>query len=236
MGVADYLRYFPDKDFARAREEGLHATLDFFERHRRVDGLIGASGFWNFTDWAPGWPNGCSDRKTGEPETILNLFHVMGCRSAAEVTGDRAFLARAEETLAAVRRLCWDEGKRLLCDVPGRPWHSVHAHALGILTGCVDEPRQAAEAILRNRDLTPCSLYFDFYVLEAMRACRHVEGFRKVLGHWESFVRRGDTTFPETTAEDTRSHCHGWSAAPVYHLLRGFPAEGLQDEKKNRMR
>ena len=223
LGIGDYLRYFPDREFAEARAAGIKAVLDYFERLRRDDGLIGEPDFWNFTDWTTDWPYGCSDRQTGQPETILNLFYVLACRSAAEVTGCAVYLSRAERTVQAVRSHSWDPERGLLRDVPGNKWYSVHANALGILAGCVDDPAAVAEKILNESELTNCSLYFDFYVLEAMRACKCRHGFRQVLRHWEPFVLRGDTTFPEVPSPETRSHCHGWSASPVYHLLRGLP-------------
>jgi hypothetical protein len=223
LGVADYLRYFPDSEFARIRSTGIKAVLDYFEGLRRSDGLIGTTEFWNFTDWTVDWPVGCSGRNSGQPETILNLFYAAACTAAAFVTGDTSYNARAAATVKAVRKYCWDDRKQLLRDVPGEEWFSVHANTLGILTGCVDDARAVAEKILNDKNLTPCSLYFDFYVLEAMRMCGHAEGFRQVLMHWEPFISRGETTFPEIPAPDSRSHCHAWSAGPVYHLLRGFP-------------
>ncbi len=223
LAVDDYLNYFPDDSFAGERTDGICAVLGYFEKLRRPDGLIGFPGFWDFTDWAEEWKYGRSERCTQQPETILNLFYVLACRAAGKITGRAVFGDRAERTLHAVRALCLDPERGLLRDVPESDWFSVHANALGILAGCFGDPFSVSEKILSDRSLTQCSLYFRFYVLEAMRACGNRRGFRRTLEAWETILKHGDaTTFPEIPSENTRSRCHGWSASPAYELLKSF--------------
>lgn len=226
LSIQDYRNCFPDDaDWIGGLSDGVRSVLDYFERLRRPDGLIGHPGFWDFTDWTDCWPGGRSCRDADEPETILNLFYVLACRAAYGMYGEAEFARRAERTRSAVLDCCLNPERRLLRDVPGREWYSVHANALGILAGCFNSAFEASERLLNEPSLVQCSLYFKFYELEAMRLAGNRRGFLRVLDAWTPMLEAGCTTFPEIPAENARSKCHGWSASPAYELLRGIPEE-----------
>ena len=67
------------------------------------------------------------------------------------------------------------------------------------------------------------SPFFMFFVLEGLvRQGRFAEMIQTIRDYWGQQVHAGATTFWETYHPDrprlTRSHCHGWSAAPTYFL------------------
>ena len=142
----------------------------------------------------------------------------------------REYGARRKRVLDAVNRHCYSEATGLYTDVPGRPWYSQHVNAWAVLAGAA-EGRKAEELAERDSRLSPCSLYFSFYLLELMRRLNRREDFRRLLNRWEKILERGYTTFPECPWPETRSDCHAWSAGPFYHLLK-FQFQQNEGEKK----
>ena len=225
--VHDHYRCFGDAELVRELLPNLEFMLDAFERNRRPDGLIGPMEGWHFTDWAKEWPEGASDRGTDQPETILNLFYAEACRRVAELRealgrNPVPLRERAEQTLAAVVRSCYDAERRRFRDVPGEPWYSVHANALAVLFEAVPEAERAAflREILADPGLTQPTLYFDFYILAALDRYGTKAELRARLRPWEEMLSLGLTTFPETPSLEARSLCHAWSCAPACFLGR----------------
>ena len=229
--IHDHYRYFGDPGIIRENRDGIRSVLSYFENLRTPGELIGGTGFWNFTDWAPGWSGGRSDRGSGEPETIINLFYSEACRAAAELNAllgfDRdaaSYRDRRDRTIAAVNACCWDKSIQRYQDVPGRDSYSVHVNMLAVIADAVPAGRQRdfAAEVVNDRRLIPASLYFSFYVLEALRKCGDTVNFFRALEPWEKLLERGFTTFPETPSAGSRSECHAWSASPVYEFITGI--------------
>jgi len=128
--------------------------------------------------------------------------------------------ALAERLRAATRRLCWDESRRLLADTPAHQAFSQHANVLAILSGCVtgDEARALAGRIDTEKGLTPCTQYFRFYLLRAMKKVGLGDRYVSMLQPWHGMLAEGLTTFAERP-DPTRSDCHAWSASPLYEFL-----------------
>ena len=243
--VADYYRYFGDKEIISEHVNGIHDVLEYFEQRRNDDGLIGAVGHWNFTDWALNWPDGKIDRGTGEPETIINLFYAEASRAASQLFREICLPEKAEVfeirrtlTINAVNALCFDPLRNVYRDVPFRDWFSCHTNALAIIADAASPEicTEIGNALVSNTSLTQGTLYFDFYVLEALKKCNLADGFIKKLTPWRQMLRYGFTTFPECPSLDTRSECHAWSASPVYEFITGLlgvspAAPGFTDVK-----
>lgn len=139
--------------------------------------------------------------------------------------------AERKNVLAAVNRHCFDPERRRYTDVPGKAYFSCHVNAWAILAGAADSGlrTELSAALTKDPGLTGGTLYFAFYLLEAMHRTGNNAGFEAVLKQWEPMLELGFTTFPECPSTDTRSDCHAWSAGPLYHLLRHYagvyPAE-----------
>ena len=238
MMIDDYYSFFQDAEVIRVHWNGIRDVLEFFENHREESGLIGSVGGWNFSDWVPGWPNGKSDRGEDLPETLLNLLYAESCRLAeafAPLAGrdGRMYGERRKRVLAAVNRDCYSEKDHLYMDVPGRPWYSQHVNAWAVLSGAAEgkKAEELADSVMNDSRLSPCSLYFSFYLLEVMRRLNRRADFRRLLNRWEMILERGYTTFPECPWPDTRSDCHAWSAGPFYHLLKMQLEQGKGEKK-----
>ena len=115
---------------------------------------------------------------------------------------------------------CWDEKRRMLADSPARTSFSQHVNTLAVLTGAVqgDAARDLMGRVAHDGTLTPCSTYFRFYLLRAMKQAGLGDEYLSMLGPWKAMLDTGLTTFAEQP-DPTRSDCHAWSASPVYELL-----------------
>ena len=239
MMIDDHYRFFGDDSVISEHWNGIRDVLEYFEKKREPSGLIGCPGDWNFSDWVPGWRQGKSDRGEELPETLFNLIYAESCRIAAElaekiVLDGSEYRAWRLRTVNAVNKLCYESGTGLYTDVPGRAWYSQHVQAWAILSGAATEERREflKNAILSDDRLSPCTLYFSFYLLQVMDALDDGAGMRKLLERWEKILDLGFTTFPECPRPDTRSDCHAWSSGPLYFLLKGKDSHKINTFKE----
>ena len=110
---------------------------------------------------------------------------------------------------------------------------SQHANALAILTGVVSkgEMPQLAKQILTNKDLAPASIYFKYYVHQALIKAGLGNDYMKWLDTWRENITMGLTTWGETPdLNKTRSDCHAWGSSPNIEFFRtilGIDSDGL---------
>jgi hypothetical protein len=83
-----------------------------------------------------------------------------------------------------------------------------------------------------GRKLAPSSIFYKYYLFEAMAQLEMPEKILSGFGLWHKFIGNGFKTSPETPVNKTfnqRSDCHGWGAHPLYHLTANIagikPAE-----------
>ena len=231
--VEDYDNYFHDTAIIKECYAAMRSVLGYFEDRIEPDtGLSGNPGFWDFTDWQPEWSVGDAARKTGLPTAVNNLFFILALQAMArfarqlgETADELRFTNLSRRLSDAINTHCYDEMRQSYTDVPGKPWYSLHANALAILSGVATSTRldSAHKLLLADaKDVTRCSLYFQFYVLEALRKIGDRDGMYHALRPWRESIRRnpGITTFPEVPdPASNRSACHAWSAGPVYEIL-----------------
>jgi len=233
--VRDYWMHRDDPGFVQERLPGVESVLGWFER--RIDhgtGLLGPLDYWSFVDWAERWPYDPVQGLGGEPagaraggSAIISLQLAGTLDHAAELCrafGRTDLAARyAQESAGlkqAVMQRCWDEKRRMLADSPARTSFSQHVNTLAVLTGAVqgDAARDLMGRVAHDGTLTPCSTYFRFYLLRAMKQAGLGDEYLSMLGPWKAMLDTGLTTFAEQP-DPTRSDCHAWSASPVYELL-----------------
>jgi hypothetical protein len=213
----------------------MESVLSWFEQ--KIDpktGLLGALPYWTFVDWTKEWPwnddlgiGGMPDGAREGGSAIVSLQLAATLQRAAELS--RAFghhdLALRHEQLAAglraaVRRLCWDEKRRLFADTPEQRVFSQHANVMAVLSGAIEgeAARELIRRVAHDSSLIQCSTYFRFYLLRAMKQTGLGDDYSAMLGPWHDMLAKGLTTFAEQP-DPTRSDCHAWSASPVYELL-----------------
>ena len=121
----------------------------------------------------------------------------------------------------AVFDKCFDSNKGLIADSPEKNSFSQHANVLAILTNTFPKTADKAKIInmlLNDKELAQCTLYFKFYLFEALEKAGQANQFTASLIPWKQMLDAGLTTFAETP-DPTRSDCHAWSASPVYYFL-----------------
>ncbi len=227
MMIRDYYEYFGDKELVKEVFPGIKAVLEWFERHKLENGLIGHLVFWNFTDWLPEWPHGNPSRDTRNPITINTMQYAEACRTAAylaEEIGDKSgleYTARYRNAVKAINKLCFDRKLGLYVDMPGTKYISQHTNSWAILCDAVTgkKAESLGREIYKNGKLSKATLYFAFYLFRAWEKVGCYELFWKQLENWKSVLKWNFTTFPEIPYEHTRSDCHAWSASPIYEFI-----------------
>jgi len=228
--VYDYWMLRGDREFVRSMIPGMMESLNWFEsRKDTITGMIGHTEWWNFVDWigTKNWFVGCPPGQFDGKSAIISLQYVYAIQKTAVLFNafgmqDEAsrYLKIAEGVKAAVYKNCWDESKGLLADTPEKDCFSQHANSLAILTNTipVEKQTEVARKILNNKDVSECTLYFSFYLTEAIEKAGLADKYPDMLGPWIKMLGDGLTTFAEVP-EHTRSDCHAWSASPVYYFL-----------------
>ena len=242
--VNDYYLYRQDDVFLRQFLPGIEAVLGWFERRIDFTGMLGPLEWFNFADWTDGFMVGAPPGSDLGHSALISLNYVYALDRAAELFNwfaeldnspelarrAQEFLLQAERTRKAVYNYCFDFSRGLLADLPlddptrdelyKNGIYSQHTNIWGLLTDAIPEDDQAEvmEKILNDTTLIPTTIYFRFYLFEAMKKSGMADGYTQMLGSWERMLTNGLTTFQEGDYKD-RSDCHAWSASPLYHFL-----------------
>ena len=228
--VYDYWMLNDDSVFVKSMIPGMQETLNWFRNRLDSSGMLGPVEWWDFVDWvnAKGWDNGNPPAAHNGNSSILSLQYVYTLQKAADVFDaynmhDMAIEYRklAGKIKKAVFDKCFDSNKGLIADSPEKNTFSQHANVLAILTNTFPKTTDKAKLIntlLTDKDLAQCTLYFKFYLFEALEKAGQANQFIATLAPWEKMLGAGLSTFAETP-DPTRSDCHAWSASPVYYFL-----------------
>ena len=228
--VYDYWMLNDDPSFVRSMIPGMQETLNWFRNRIDSSGMLGPVEWWNFVDWvnSPGWDKGNPPAAYTGSSSILSLQFVYTLEKAAEVfsackMNDVAddYRNLAGKIKNAVFDNCYDSNKGLIADSPEKLTFSQHANVLAILTNTFPQTADKAKIvkiILNDKELAQCTLYFKFYLFEALEKAGQADQFTALLNPWKEMLDHGLTTFAETP-DPTRSDCHAWSASPVYYFL-----------------
>lgn len=104
---------------------------------------------------------------------------------------------------------------------PTFPQFTQHAQAWAVVTGLAQDGR--AHSILKvaieGKNVLRCSFSTAYEWFRALEQCGMFEEMFRNLERWRELLARGYTTCPEEP-QDERSECHGWSALPIYELMR----------------
>lgn len=222
-------------DEARSRkllgfaERNIDGVLSYIDEQ----GLFSIRG-WNMFDWA------AMDTPNSGVITHQNCFAVLALTEAAdmaEMLGEGAlpvkWRAAATNLSASINQHLWSDKEQAYTDcLRGReqsPVFSQQTQTVAYLSGVAEGERAAScRDILYNPPdhfVKAGSPFYEFFLLEALQNENRVQEFLDIIRRdWGFMVEKGATTFWEmwsVVGEDgrlTRSHCHGWSAAPTFFL------------------
>ena len=226
--VHDYLKFRDDPEFVRDFLPGIRSTLSWYEDHLDDRDILSNMGWWNFVDWADEFERGVPEgAKEYDGTSIISLQLVYALDRAAEIFDHYErdhealyYRTQADAIRRAVYEHCYDSERNLFADTPDKKHFSQHANVMAILTDAIPQNQQAdlMKRILSEKSLIQCSLYFRFYLMNALKKAGMAEEYLDHLDIWKEMLAQGLTTFPEK-ADDPRSDCHAWSSSPMIEFL-----------------
>ena len=133
------------------------------------------------------------------------------------------YLTSASRLKETIRRKYWDMGRGLFADNTDSDNFSQHANTLAILTECSTgkEASSIAKKLIDDTDLAPASIYFKYYLHQAMVKAGLGDRFLNQLDIWKENIDLGLTTWAETSdVKGSRSDCHAWGSSPNIEFFR----------------
>lgn len=238
----DYMMYGSDNIFVKDKLSSSRQVLNFFKRFQEKDGSLKNVPYWNFTDWVekPGWHEGIAPIGNNGNSALLDLQLLWAYQVAADMEQTLGLKELASEYLQEAAQLkktilekYWDNNKKLLADRSEKDLFSQHANTLAILTGLVDESesKNIAEKLLTDTTLAPASIYFKYYLHQALTKAGMGDDYLKWLDKWKENMNMGLTTWAETSEINTsRSDCHAWGSSPnieFYRIILGIDSDAV---------
>ena len=223
----DYFMFSGDSSLILQYIPGIRFILDWFTGRIGDSGLLGPLPFWNHIDGGTGFINGSPPGISEGGSAHMSLLLAYTLDRAAYLMDECGKVPEASEyrTLSAflkegVRQKCYNEEKGLVAETPAQKVFSQHTNSFAILAGLFDEQhaRIVAQKVMDDPELIQATLYFRFYVFQALKRCGMGGEMLDLLDPWEECLDMGLTTFPEHGIE-SRSDCHAWSAHLLYDLL-----------------
>ncbi len=226
----DFLMWRGDIEFIRRQLAGVETILRTFERCIKDDGLVGKLPGWAFVDWPKdtSWKNGEPPSASQGSSFLVSFIYLYALQHAAalfQYAGDKKhaeqFINQAKDIQNILRVKAYDAQRQIFIDDPSGSYLSQHTNILAILTdthlGAVDG-EVLLDNILKNSKAVEATVYFKFYLYEAMYQANRGDLIWPDLKLWNDMVDNGLTTFAEKP-EPSRSDCHGWSSHPLYHFI-----------------
>lgn len=232
-----------DKEFAREMLIMLDRNFAGIKAAINSRGLFEMYA-WNLFDWAP------MDTPAGGIVTHISCLASLGLKQTAQMARDLGDQSRAKEwselatSIAdAVNKHLWSEEKQAYVDCIKEDGKlsktfsqqtQTAAYISGVATG---DRAERCRDLMHNppKDFVKAgSPFFMFFLLEALVAENKADQLIPTIrDYWGKQIDAGATTFwemyqdPDTTTPFsgashrlTRSHCHGWSAAPTFFLTQ----------------
>jgi len=227
----EYLLFTGDVVGSRRLLEFVARSAEGVEKHLDVRGLFDIRA-WNMFDWAE------MDTPSNGVVTHQNCLAVLALREAAEMARlleadglAEKWISIADLLSAAINLHLWNHDMRAYTDCLR---DGVHSHVfsqqtqtVALISGVASgECAARCRSIVHNPPegfVTAGSPFFEFFLLEALQVENRVQEFLDTIrSDWGFMIDMGATTFWEMwsgrVGRLTRSHCHGWSAAPTYFL------------------
>ncbi|MFW6065513.1 MAG: hypothetical protein ACOC9S_01705, partial [Planctomycetota bacterium] len=225
----DFLRYRGDRQFVRSLLPLGREILQWWLSRRRNDALLGPVPYAPFIDWTTPFACGNAPQDDDGGSTILSLLTAGACKAQAELEKQCGLVAAADlyrrdarEIIDSVKQKCLGERAAMVADTPSKNSYSVHGQVFAVLFGLLDADagRRALENALSDERVTQVgTLYFQYYLFEALRELGAGGEVQRRLDLWRGMLKLGLTTWPESL-HGPRSDCHAWSVSPSIQLIQ----------------
>ncbi|HEX8278323.1 MAG TPA: alpha-L-rhamnosidase C-terminal domain-containing protein, partial [Segetibacter sp.] len=135
----------------------------------------------------------------------------------------RLYTARAAQLAKTIQKKYWDAVRGLYADREEKDSFSQHTNSLAILSGLISgkEAPAIAKKLVSDTSLTPASIYFKYYLHQALIKAGLGDDYLNWLDIWKENIKMGLTTWAETSdVSTTRSDCHAWGSSPNIEFYR----------------
>ena len=226
----DYMMYGADSSFVTDKLPGERHILNYFKGLQDVDGSLKNLPNWFFADWVKEWQRGMAPVGKDGSSAMLDLQLLLAYQYAANMEqhiGMKEFASIynkcAEQLSKTIKKKYWEDSRKLFADTPEKDKFSQHTNSLAILAGLVNgkEAETLGRLILSDTSMTKASIYFKYYVHQALVKAGLGNDYLSWLGIWRKNIELGLTTWGEdSNVEATRSDCHAWGASPNIEFFR----------------
>jgi alpha-L-rhamnosidase len=231
--VHDYMMWKDDKEFISGFELGIYSVLDWFEKRRQPNGLLGKIDWWGALAWPRHYQNGEPPTIYKGNNTLYSLHYAYTLCHAADIfeylgkpVQSAEFRKRADQICKAVNLLCRNQ-EGFYTESPDNKQVSQITNLLAVLAEATSgvEAKQMMKKLLEPKDwFGQVDLFLHLYLFEAMNKTGLTDQFMSETSEWQLMKERGMTTFAEVPLEwgeeNQRSECHPWSSAPDYFFFR----------------
>ena len=228
----DYMMYGRDSNFIKNKLPGERQILQYFRRYQQNDGSLKDVPYWMFTDWveSKGWNSGVGPIGTNGNSALLDLQLLWAYQLAADLESqyglasyDSLYNQYAGQLKKTIRDKYWSMDKNLFADRSEKDFYSQHANSLAILTGVIEgsQAKVIGKSMLSDSSLAPASIYFKFYLHQALVKAGLGNDYLNWLDQWRENIKMGMTTWAEISdINNARSDCHAWGASPNIEFFR----------------
>lgn len=191
--VNDYMMYRNDPEFVKSFLPGMGRVLDHFKKYLTEDKMMLQQPYWDFIDHTYNTRK-VVDASTNKRLTTNSLFYAYTLSRAAEVFSffnesekAKEYNLLSQQIKESVKKKCWDEASQLYADTPDKKIFSSHSNILAVLCEMMpkDEQAKLLKRVVANKDITPTTLYFDFYLARAMNQAGAGDLYYDLLSKWK---------------------------------------------------
>ena len=228
----DYWMYRGDEKYLKTLLPAFRSVLSWYESFLGNDNCLHDIPYWVFADWC-GTERGVMPKDKLGRSSFIDQVYIMALQMAAEMEDSfgnpaigKAWKSLADRMKHTFNGWYWDKGRRMYACNSDRKEFSQHVNALAIITGTIDGllARDLFDRTLADKEILQCTIYFRYYLQEAMKRCGRAEVYLDNLDIWKDQLALGLTTWAEEP-EPTRSDCHAWGASPnieFYRMVAGI--------------
>jgi alpha-L-rhamnosidase len=228
----DYMMYGRDSNYIKNKLPGERQILQYFRKYQLTDGSVKGVPYWMFTDWVEtkDWRSGTGPVGKDGSSSLIDLQLLWAYQLAADLEAHYGMKTYADiynhmagQLKKTIRNKYWDRSRMLFADRPEKDLFSQHANTLAILTGMFDHNEEiiAGKRILSDSTLAPASIYFKYYLHQALVKAGMGNDYLSWLDLWRENIKMGMTTWAEISdINNCRSDCHAWGASPNIEFFR----------------
>lgn len=225
--IHDYWMMRGDEEYCRTLIPAMRGILSWFQGYLGSDMCLRNLPYWIFGDWC-GPSGGVFPKGKDGRSAFIDQVLIMALQDAAEMEHSfgEEYMSEKYASLEAKMRSAfknnyWDAKKNIFADNGDFSSYSQHVNVLSILTETVTG-KEASDLFLRtleNKDILQCTIYFRYYLQQAMKLSGNGNMLLDNLQLLENQMAVGLTTVAEMP-EPSRSDCHAWGASMNIEFFR----------------